>query len=400
MLNCVSLKTSKDLIKENYSFLNTEIINICDSINRIIAIDVYSDSNYPSFNRSTVDGYAVVASKTYGSSQAVPVIFKCVNDINIGVYDNNNYSNDDCIYVPTGGMVKEPFNAVVMIENTKRDNDDVLVFSKVTNNENIIQIGEDIKEKELVISKGTLITTKYIGLLASLGISKVKVYKKFNYSIISTGDEIIPIDEQLSNAYIRDINSYTIDSMIKPFGKLINKYLVKDDYKKLEEIITKSFNESDIVFISGGSSVGNKDYTLRIIDSICDKVLFHGISIKPGKPTMAGVKDNKLIIGLPGHPMAAIMSLSLIFIDSIKEVYNDNSINYVYAKTSINFPSNSGKTTIMPIKLETINGELLATPIFYKSGLINILSKADGFTVIDEKVEGINKSELIKVRLL
>ncbi len=398
MINVVSLKDAQKKIFDNLIALDFEIIKIEDSLNRVLFDDIKANENLPQFKRSIVDGYAIKSSNSVGVNQGVPGIFKYKGEILMG-QDNSFELNDyETIYVPTGGLVPECFDAVAMIENCKKVNDEVLLYSPLKANENIINVGEDITKDNVIITKGTILNPYNIGLLAGLGIDKVKVYKKFKYSIISTGDEIIPITNKLEACKIRDINSYAIDAKLSSFGVLVNKYLIKDDFDLLTNTLNKALSESDYVFLSGGSSVGKKDFTIDVISQMSKTVLFHGVSIKPGKPTMASILDNKMIIGLPGHPMASLMSLDLIFVESLKRKMGIELDNIVFAKTSVNFPSSPGKTTIMPLKLTRDKECLYAYPLFYKSGLINILNKADGYMVIDEKSEGIYKDSIVEVR--
>jgi len=398
MIDVISLKDAKKLVFDNLLNLEEEKISILDCLGRVISEDILSKENLPQFKRSTVDGYAVKSINTTGVSASIPGIFKLVSTSVMGVETKEDINDYEAIYVPTGGMVPDGADAVVMIENTKNINNEVLVFTPTKKNENIINIGDDIEDNELVLSNGTILNAFNIGLLAGLGISSVKVYKKFLYSIISTGDEIIKIDEPLDTCKIRDINTYSVCSYLDKYGICINKILVKDDKNELEKAIKECFEVSSYIFISGGSSVGKKDYTLEVIDNCSDKVLFHGISIKPGKPTMASIKDETMIIGLPGHPMAALMSLDLVFVSALKEKMNMKYDDVVYAKTKINFPSSPGRTTIMPLRLFNENNQLYAEPLFYKSGMISVLNKANGYMIIDELEEGINKDSIVEVR--
>lgn len=400
MLNVLSLKDAQSKVKDNIKFLEVETISLDQANNHILAVDIFCKDNIPQFKRSTMDGYAVRSNATFGASQTVPAMFKLVGEIKMGVYNNIDVPNDSCVYVPTGGMVPEDCDAVVMIEHTNKMDNDILVYSPAKPNENIINIGEDLKQGELILSKGALLNSSKIGILAGAGITSVPVYKQIRYSIISTGDEIIPIENELKECQIRDINSYSIDSKLSLYGYCVKKYLIKDDLHALHNALNEAINNSDIVLISGGSSVGIRDYTLKAIEEETKDILFHGIALKPGKPTMVAKKDNKFIIGLPGHPMAALVSLELIFIDPLKNVMNCKHNNYIYAKAAINFPSASGRATIMPVKLERKEDGLYASPMFYKSGLINILAQADGYIVINDFEEGINKDTLLEVRPL
>ena len=398
MLEVLRLNKAKEIVKKNISSLiKKEIISLENSSNRILAEKIFSRENLPQFKRSTVDGYALKASSTYGCSQSIPTILKLKNIVKMNEETKIKISSEECSYVPTGGMVPSTCNAVVMIENTKQVNKEILIYSPCKVNENIINVGEDIKEKKLMLETGKKLTPPRIGILAGNGISKVPVFKKIKYSIISTGDEIVPIESKLQACNIRDINSYTIYSKMESIGTFSKKYLVKDDLNSLKKTINESLKNSDLIFISGGSSVGTKDFTLRALEEIGAKVLIHGLALKPGKPTMFATKGNKILIGLPGHPMACLTSLEQIFINPYLEKIGYKEQEKIYAKAEINFPNASGKDTIMPVRLTYKKETILAYPLFYKSGLINILSIADGYTIISNKEEGINKGTTLEI---
>ncbi|HKL74164.1 MAG TPA: molybdopterin molybdotransferase MoeA, partial [Clostridia bacterium] len=288
-------------------------------------------------------------------------------------------------------------DSVVMIEQTSKIGEEIFIYHPVKSRENMITEGEDFAKGSIIASKGALLTSAKIGVLASAGISRVKIFKPMTFSLISTGDEIIPITQELIDCKIRDTNSHLLQALYAPLGATISKIIIKDDLNDLIKAIGEGLATSDIIIISGGSSVGYRDYTEKAILHYTDDIFIKGIALKPGKPTMAGYLNGQLILGLPGNPMAAYVALSKVFLDGVYDAFNVKKRAKIFARAKINFPSAAGRATVMPIKLEESDTGYLATPLFYKSGLIGILSKADGYTIISESEEGIPKDTLLEV---
>ncbi len=399
MLAVLQLDVAQALVEKHIS-LDSEVVSLQAANRRILAKDIRGNENIPQFKRSLMDGYCVQASATFGASQTVPAIFKYAGEILMGQSSDNEVAVDHCLYVPTGGMVPNDCNGVVMIEHCSRVDNEVFVYHPIKPNENIVQVGEDLQKDAIILKRGTFLDAAKIGILAGGGISSVEVVKKFKYSLISTGDEIVPIDASLTQCQIRDVNSYALEAKLQDYGILTNRYLLKDDLELLKKTIKTALSANDVVLISGGSSVGARDYTLQAIKDIEGEVLVHGLALKPGKPTMVATYGDKLIIGLPGHPMAALVSLQLIFVDCFKKCCGCEANRGILAKAKINFPSASGRATIMPVKLEKTEKGWYATPLFYKSGLINILAHADGVVIIPSKAEGIDKDTILEVQPL
>ncbi|NLV77302.1 MAG: molybdopterin molybdotransferase MoeA, partial [Tissierellia bacterium] len=327
-----------------------------------------------------------------------------IGEVHMGEISKYNIKSGEAVYVPTGGMVPEGADGMVMIENTEKlDESTLMVYKSISFNENMILKGDDIKIGEIALKRGRRITPESIGVLAALGISQVKVYKKPRFYIISTGDEIIDLDEKLEMGKIRDINSYTLYSLITRLGgEVVGRSIVRDDYELLRAKVEKAIAISDIVLISGGSSVGTRDYTAQVIDSFKGKGVFvHGMSIKPGKPTIAGEGEGKLIFGLPGHPVSSIIVFKVLV-----EYYIRQKMGIIdftpktKAVMDFNFPSSPGRETYQMVKLKEKDGKLYATPNFGESGMITLLADADGYIVMKSYEEGIYKGEEREVYLL
>lgn len=397
MLNVVEISTAKHLIAKKLDNFPKIDIDLDLSLGKILAKDIFCTQNLPQFSRSTMDGYAIKSSQVQGASQSVPVALKLIGEVPMGKTTDLVIKDGTCVYVPTGAMLPKDSDAVIMIEHTSKLLDDILMYSPVKPKENIIEEGEDFKKGALLLEKGAIITSSKIGVLALAGIAKVPVYKPMKFSFISTGDEIIPIENELSDCKIRDINSHLLQAMVNPLGESVSATIIDDSFDKLVNAIKSGLNSSDIVVISGGSSVGFRDYTKKAILHFTNDIFIEGIALKPGKPTMAASYNKKLILGLPGNPMAAAVAFNKVFIDGVYEAFCVKSQLKIFARAKINFPSASGRATVMPLILEQGENGYLATPAFYKSGLISLLSNADGYTVIPENEEGILKDTILEV---
>jgi len=387
-------------IKNDIS-LHSEIIPLDNSYYRYCSGDIFSNTCLPGFRRSQVDGYATISKDTYSASSA-PVYLKCLGNLAVNEdVSSKSINPGECYRISTGGMVPNGADSIVMIEHTNLvDENTVEVLKPVSPMENIIKEDEDVKTGEKILSVGDIITTYHIGLLASLGISEIEVFKKIDVSIISTGDEIVNITEKISPGKIRDVNSHTLLSLCKRYGtnpKILG--IVEDNAKKIYEKLKLALDKSNLVLISGGSSVGTRDLTLEVIDRFANsKILFHGIAIKPGKPTIMAKIENKFIFGLPGQVSSSIVSFFLTVLPLIKQLYkNNNSLPFINAIAGINIKSTLGREEWVKSKIKYKNEKNDSTftvyPVYSKSGVLGSFTKSDGFTIIPANREGIKAGE-------
>jgi molybdopterin molybdotransferase len=404
--NVVTVNEARNIIMENFSDygFDIELIDLLDSTDRVLAFDIYSEIDVPEFDRSTVDGYGIIVEDSHGATEAIPSILNMLGEVRMGEYTKFEIKSGDSVYIPTGGMLPKGTTGVIMIENTElMDKDTLLIYKPISKGENIVFKGDDTKKGDIALKKGRHITPEVIGVLASLGISQVKVYKKPSFYIISTGDEVIDLDAELTMGKVRDINTYALYSLIQKLGcEVVGQKIVSDNYELLREEVEKGTALADIVLLSGGSSVGTRDFTDKVIGSFEGRgVLVHGLAIKPGKPTIIGEGNGKLIIGLPGHPVSSIVVFKAIVEDYInKKLGNDIIPSQVRAIMDYNFPSSPGKETYHMVTLRTEGDRYYASPTFGKSGMITLLSKSQGYIVISDYEEGINRGEERTVYLL
>ncbi|MCL4537524.1 MAG: molybdopterin-binding protein [Nitrospirae bacterium] len=390
--------------------LSTERLKIEECYGYIIASDVISSEDLPQFYRSTVDGYALNSRDTFGAKENSPAYITVKHEVFMGVAPDFGIKIGEASKIPTGGMLPKGADAVLMLEHAQTVSDDMIeVMRPVAPNENVIKRGEDIKKDETVLTKGHRLRAQDIGALAGIGITAIDVFRKPVVSIISTGDEIVPANNPLKSGQVRDINSFTLSGLISEHGGIpVKKGIFKDDYDVIKNAMEGALQDSDMVLISGGTSAGTKDMTAEIINDIAKiyggaGVLFHGVSLKPGKPMIGGVVNNKPILGLPGHPAAIVVCFDL-FIKPVMEKLSGLNPKKKFAKTitakmAKNIASQAGREDHIRVYLEEKDGKLIAVPVLGKSGLITTLVKADGIVVIPQNKLGLETGEDVEVKL-
>lgn len=406
MLEVKSVNEVFKIINDNFSefVMEDEVLNIEEAVSRVIASDLSAAEDIPGFNRSSVDGYAIISSDTFGASEALPAQLLLSGEVKMGEKPLFSLEAGQAAYVPTGGELPANADAMVMIEHTENFDDGFIYINKSSApGNNIVFKGDDLREGAVVIKAGTRLRPQEIGIIAAMGYSRIPVKRKIRVGIISTGDEIIDINEKPIGSQVRDINSHALYAGLISFGAQPKLYgIVKDDFYSIREAAEKALKHSDIVLISGGSSAGSRDETSRVIDSLGSPgILVHGIAVKPGKPTILGKIGSKAVIGLPGHPASAY-SIFRIFISHLLDVMNGQQKALepaIKAEMACNYPSNNGREEFLPVKLTAANGKIYAHPVFGKSGLISTLTAADGCIHISRGSEGIDRGNQVEVVL-
>lgn len=393
-----------DLLEEAIKKLNkyvcepqTETVRLEDALGRILSCDVISGSDVPGFDRSTVDGYAVKASDTQGASESMPCFLKVTGEVLMGEEAKLSVKPGEACYVPTGGMIPDGTDSMVMVEYCESfGKDQIAVYQATAQGKSIVRAGDDIGKGETALKKGRKIKPQDIGLLSSIGTMNLECYIPWKLHIISTGDEIVEPEREPKPGEVRDINTYGLVASAKQAGFEVAGYtVVQDDPEKLRSEIEKGKGLADFVIISGGSSQGKKDMTEKLIGmESTSGVLTHGIAVKPGKPTILGYDEetNTGLIGLPGHPVAAMLLFKFIVEGLYKKVTHQegNFVPKIMGKMTTNIAASPGRKTF---QLVTIDEENNITPILGKSGLIRTMSEANGYIILDVNSEGINKGE-------
>lgn len=376
----------------------TEKIPVNDAYKRILAEDVYATLNLPPFRRASMDGYAVIAKDTYRSSEDDPTPLKLIDVVMAGEAPKTKVVGGTCIEVSTGAPVPEGADAVIMIEVTEKSGENILMLESVPVGANIADEGSDIKKGGLLLHEGELITADKIGVLSAIGLKDVTVYAKPRIAVISTGNELIKSNEKMNYGKIYDINSYTVSNAVKSCGCIpIHTEIVKDDYDSLKNAITE-FEDVDIIITSGGTSAGAGDMLKVVLDEL-GEVLVHGIAVKPGKPTMVGLIGDKIIFGLPGYPVAAIMifyNFVAPFLRKYASLDESGEEKAREFKLSRRYVPSRGRMQYVLVKIEDDQ----AHPILKDSGAITALAEADGYFIAGKNVEILEKGANVEVHSL
>jgi molybdopterin molybdotransferase len=375
-------------------------------VGRVAATDIYAGENLPGFARSSVDGYAVRSADTYGAKETMPAYLRLKGEIVMGKGADFRISSGEAAAIPTGGMLPSGADAVIMIENAQIASDAMVeILRPAAYGENVIQADEDIKKGSLVISGGTRLRPQDAGALAGLGFTVIDVFRKPVVSLISTGDEIVAHGNSLGPGQVRDINSFTLSGLINEEGGIaVKKGIIMDDYDQIKQALAVSLDDSDMVLVTGGTSVGTRDMTAAIIEETGGgKVLFHGVAVKPGRPLIGGIVRSKPVFGLPGHPAAVAVCFGLF----VKPVMNkleglnpekilNKSLTAVMEK---GIASAAGREDHIRVRIEKRDRGYIAIPVLGKSGLIMTLVRADGVVIIPENKLGLDQGETVTVNL-
>ena len=385
----------------------TETVDLLESFGRILASDIIADVDLPGFDRSTMDGYGVRAVSTFGASEANPAYLTVKGTVAMGEKPAFSIGPGEAARISTGGMLPDGADGVVMVEHAEMIDDLTLeVYKSVAPGQHVVARGEDIRKDHVMVSGGTAIRPQEAGILAAFGIGRVSVYRKPVIGILSTGDEVVPMEQTPGLGRIRDINTYTLSGLIRDCGAVPMPFgIVGDDYDSLFAACSTALQQTDMLLISGGSSVGVRDFTIEVLKALeQSEILVHGISISPGKPTILAKSKNKAIWGLPGHVVSAMVVFHAVvkpFVARISGLSTENRQTVpVPAFLSRNLSSAQGRTDYVRVKLMKKEDGWWAEPILGKSGLINTMVKADGLITIGLNTEGLVKGDLVEVAVL
>ena len=388
----------------HFGRLDTESVSLMESGGRILAQDLFCETDLPDFARATMDGYAVKGRSTFGASDANPAYVTIKGEVNMGQVPDFSVGLGEAGRISTGGMLPDGADSVVMREHARSVDDTLIeVYRSVAPGQHVVAVGEDFAKGELVIPRHQRIRPQEAGLMAAFGLTSVDVYRQPTVGIISTGDEVVPITETPGPGQIRDINSYTLAGLILRAGGIPKQFgLVVDDPEALYSACRRALEETDTVLVSGGSSVGNRDYTIEVFSRLPEaEILVHGISISPGKPTILGRSAGKALWGLPGHVVSAMVVFSQVVQPFIRHLagwqLKEKAQIYPTVRLSRNVASVLGRVDFIRVRLIEKEGRRLAEPVLGKSGLINTMVKADGLIRVDQHREGLDAGTLVEV---
>jgi len=375
------------------------------ALGRVLANDVQAPHPLPPFARSTVDGYAVRAADTFGASPSLPAYLHVIGEVRMGEEPALRIEVGQAALIHTGGTVPPGSDAVVMLEDTQTMSEgEVEVLRPCGVGENILQQGEDVQENEIVITAGCRLRPQEIGGLMALGITQVPVAARPRVGILSSGDEIVPPDQELGPAQVRDVNSYSLGALVAQLGgEPILRGIISDNFEALAAAARISHEEDDLVVITAGSSVSARDITSEVIASLGEPgILVHGLAIKPGKPTILAVADAKPVVGLPGNPVSALVAGRLVLTPTMRYLLGVSQEDWqpqIKARLSTNVASETGRQDYQPVRLQRREGQLLAEPVYGRSNLIFTLVRADGLILIPPEATGLPAGQEVDVFL-
>lgn len=400
-LSSISPKNALEIIESFDTTPLVEEIHIEDALERILAEDIISSEDIPPFSRSLVDGYAVNVKNTQGAKETNPSLLIIKGKVRVGEESTLAVEHGKSVSITTGAMLPQNADGVVMEEHVRRLQDEIEVTKPVFRGENICYRGEDIKKGDVLKTKGERLSPFDLGVCAALGISKMKVYKKPKIAIISSGDEIVDIDKIPPPGKVRDINRYTVTSLLMKEGVECDFLGIANDtiYDVTEKL--EAAKTYDMILVSGGSSKGERDFIVDAIENLGGNIMFHGVNIKPGKPVIFGTLWNRPIFGLPGHPVSCILVVIRFVLPLIRKLKGDlkGKIRKIKGVLATNVPSTYGIEEYIRVIVDDGEKGHTIHPIFAKSSVISSLSRASGYIIVPEGTEGYEKGEEAEVYL-
>jgi putative molybdopterin biosynthesis protein len=383
---------------------SAEKVDIESALGRVLAQDVFSEVDVPSFDRAAMDGFAVVAEDTFDADEQHPVKLKLLGEVEAGDAKAYSASSGEALEIATGAPIPKGCDAVVMVEYTKRTEADVLVYRSVSPGENVAGAGSDIMTGEILLRRSQRITPREIGLLAAAGIAQVSVFRKPHVAIFSSGNELVKPGNVLGLAKIYDTNGPAVAASVTECGGEPHFLgILPDDYSTVRDRVKSALANADVVISSGSTSSGPGDLFYRVVDELGEPgVLVHGLTLKPGKPALVGLAGGKPVFGLPGYPTSALMIFHVLVAPILRRLTNspETSPIKLSASSPMKFFKARGRRELLPVQLITQpNDELIAYPMQSGSGAVSSFSMADGFADLPETQEYVEEGERLEVQL-
>jgi molybdopterin molybdotransferase len=390
-----SLKEAFEIIGSVVEKTGPEKAGLWEALGRVLAEDVTAGIQVPHFRKSAMDGFACIAEETFGASNTNPKELKIIESVTAGIMPKNDIKTGECIEITTGAPLPRSANAVLMVEYCEKSTGKIVYYKTCAPGENVIKQGSDIKKGDVLFRKGSIVTPRGLGAIAAVGMNEVSVMRVPTITYFSTGNEVTAAGQALEPGKVYDINSWTIMGALKEHGfSVAFKGIVRDDLEKIKSTILSSL-DSDIILLSGGSSLGGEDFMVEAVKEL-GEVLVHGIAAKPGKPVLIGRVKGKLVLGLPGYPTSALSNTySLVLPVLYKMMGAEMPIARTKAMLSRKIASTIGRYEFLAVKLV---GEE-AVPVMKGSSSITTLAEADGYICIDENTEVVNKGDMVEVNL-
>ena len=393
----VSISDACKLISDNQKTTQIEEISIWDAHKRVLAEDIMAFHDSPPFDKSAMDGFALIAEDTFGASNSAPKEFKIIDSIGAGDFTDRKVGQNEAIVIATGAPVPEGANAVLMKEYTTTDGDDLTIYSQVTPGENISPKSEDIEKGQKILDKNTFIRYQELGLIASAGYDTVKVYKKPKVKIIITGNELVePTKEEIDKAKIINSNQFTIKAMVEDSGAIADVGHAGDTFEEVRKAVLEASRDYDVIMTTGGTAISKGDVVLDVVDDL-GEILFHGVAIRPGKPAGAGIVNGKMIFTLSGQPVAAMSQFDMFARKYLFEMQARAFDYHIVKRTSqLKIPSQLGRTDF----IRAVTDDMHAKHVLNRgSGIIRSMVEANSYIIIDENDEGYQKNDIVDVVL-
>ena len=374
-----SVKNASKLLNDNQKFTATEEISIYDAHKRVLAEDIMAFHDSPPFDKSAMDGFALIGEDTFGASQSAPKEFKIIDAIGAGDFSDKTVKNGEAIVIATGAPIPNGADAVLMKEYTTEDDDELTIYSQVTPGENVSPKAEDIKKGEKILSKNTFI----------------RVYKKPKIKLIITGNELVePTKEEIDNAKIINSNKYAIKAMVEDAGATVSISHAGDTFEEVRDEVLKASKDYDVIMTTGGTAISKGDVVLDVVDDL-GEILFHGVAIRPGKPIGAGIVNDKMIFTFSGQPVAAMSQFDIFARKYLFKMQGrDFDFHIVQRQAKLKIPSQLGRTDF----IRAFSDDEFARHVLNRgSGIIRSMVEANSYIIIDENDEGYQKGDIVDV---
>ena len=392
-----SVKNASNLLNKHQTVTDVELVSIHEAHKRVLAEDIIAFHDSPPFDKSAMDGFAVIAENTFGASQSAPKEFKIIDAIGAGDFSDKTVGEGEAIVIATGAPIPEGANAVIMKEYTTTEGDDLTIYSQVTPGENVSPKSEDIEKGQKILDKNTFIRYPELGLIASAGYDEVRVFKKPKVKVIITGNELVePTKEEIDKAKIINTNQFTIKALVEDSGAVCEIGHAGDTYDEVKDAILEASKTHDVIMTTGGTAISKGDVVLDVIDEI-GEILFHGVAMRPGKPAGAGVVNGKIVFTFSGQPVAAMSQFDVFARKYLFEMQGRSfNFNVVKRTSELKIPSQLGRTDFIRA---VCDNEYARHVLNRGSGIIRSMVEANSYIIIDENDEGYQKNDLVNVVL-
>jgi len=374
------------------------------ALGRVLASTVVAGTDIPSFDRAVMDGYAVRAADTFGCSESQPAYLGCGGTVEMGRPAPPGPNPGEALRISTGGMMPPAADAVVMWEYTREESDVIEVSRPAAPGEHVVRAGEDVRTGDAVLKAGRLLRPADVGLLSGLGRTVVEVVRRPRVAVVSTGDELVEPGDDPGPGMVRNVNQYSLGAWIEQCGgEPLLLGVVADDLARIRARVGEGLERADMVIISGGSSAGTRDLTRQVVETCGEPgLLFHGLAVRPGKPTVVGSSGGRPVFGLPGHPVSAMVVFLLLVRPVINRMLgrgDDAGLRKVPASLGDNLPSQAGREDFFQVYLSESGGGLVAHPVFRKSGLVISMVRGEGMVRVPFEREGLEEGEHVDVEI-